>query len=237
MLLRPYAATALAAVLLTTACGPGALPDEYPETGVDGLTIPTPSPDPDDFVVGVDNPWLPASPGTTWTYEVSGGPGDRLVVTVLPDRREVAGVATTVLHHELTDDGAVVETGDLYLAEDDDGNVWSFGAVTDGLGWEAGVDGAEAGLFLPAEPREGDGFAPGEAPGVTDVLTVLDVDAEIDLEVTDEDTALLVERTSAEDPGDPATSRTWSVEGVGPVLVTTGPSPLVRTELVEHATG
>lgn len=240
VLLRPYVVPVVATLLLASGCGPGALPDEYPETGVDGLTIPTPSPDPDDFVVGVDNPWLPASPGTVWTYEVTGGEGDRLVVSVELEPREVAGVGTTVLHHELTDEGEVVESGDVYLAQDEVGNVWSFGAETEGpdggISWEAGADGAEAGLFLPAEPREGDGWVPGEAPGVSDVLTVLATAAEIDLEAVPEETGLLVERTSTE-PDDDTTSRTWSVEGVGPVLVTTGPSPLVRTELVEHSTG
>ena len=33
-------------------------------------SIPTPSPDPADFVGAVDNPWLPLAPGRTWTYDV-----------------------------------------------------------------------------------------------------------------------------------------------------------------------
>ena len=42
---------------------------DSPPSGVDELKIPTPSPDPDDFVRGIDNPWLAArarrAPGAT----------------------------------------------------------------------------------------------------------------------------------------------------------------------------
>ena len=45
--------------------------ERSPPTGVDELVIPTPSPDPADFVAVVDNPWLPLEPGRTWTYDVT----------------------------------------------------------------------------------------------------------------------------------------------------------------------
>ena len=50
-------------------------------SGVDGLTIPTPTPDPADFVDVVDNPWLPLVADSVWTYAVVGA-GPARTVTV-----------------------------------------------------------------------------------------------------------------------------------------------------------
>ncbi|MXG89456.1 hypothetical protein [Nocardioides flavescens] len=144
-------------------------------TGIDELTVPTPSPDPTDFVARVDNPWLPLTPGTTLTYElVEGGAapaGGDVVVAVRDDTVDVDGVAATAV--DRTDpDGTVVT--DLY-AQDRSGNVWWLGR--EGV-WRAGVDGAEAGLAVPAHPRIGDGWRPAYAEGVVeDVATVVSTDA------------------------------------------------------------
>ncbi len=55
--LRPGAVLLVLAVL----AGCGSAPKEIDPTGVDGLVIPTPDPDPTDFVEGVDNRYLPLS--------------------------------------------------------------------------------------------------------------------------------------------------------------------------------
>ena len=70
---RRFVVAGLAAATLT-ACGTAS--DPSPPTGVDELTIPTPSLDPDDFVRRIDNPWLPLAAGATWTYQVTGSLGD-----------------------------------------------------------------------------------------------------------------------------------------------------------------
>lgn len=157
--------------------------------GVDGLKIPTPSPDPGDFVASVDNPWFPLKPGSLWNYEVSEGPRSATssrIVMVLDETREVAGVATTVVHEVTSDsDDEIVEDSYHWYAQDQLGNVWVFGGdiTTYDAGspdtsqsWEAGVDGAEAGLVMPAVPRLGDGFQQGYLPGVAEGrATVLSV--------------------------------------------------------------
>jgi hypothetical protein len=75
----------------------------------------------------------------------------------------VAGVTTTVVVDVLTVDGALAERTEDWYAYANDGTVWYFGEETaeyeDGRivstegSWEAGVDGAVAGIVMPADPR------------------------------------------------------------------------------------
>ena len=202
------------ALLLLAGCG-GA-PDEIGPQGVDGLEVPTPSPDPADFVRRIDNPYLPLVPGSEWVYEATGEePGDTetITVTVTDQTREVAGVTTTVVHDVVRDaDGDVVEDTYDWYAQDRDGNVWYFGEDTtayDAKGrpdtegsWEAGVDGAQAGLVMPATPRVGDGyrqeFSEGEAE---DQARVLQLDATRTAGGTTYDGVLVTEDTTPLEPG------------------------------------
>ena len=183
-------AVSVAACALTSACGGVGQPAPYDATGVDELEVPTPSPDPADFVDTVDNPWLPLVPGSTWRYDVREGTEvvETVEVTVLDETRTVAGVEATVVRDVVTDaDGEVVEDTSDWFAQDRDGNVWYLGEDTtsyeDGTpstegSWEAGVDGAEAGLVMPAEPRVGDGFQQEHLAGVAeDRARVVDVAA------------------------------------------------------------
>jgi hypothetical protein len=163
------------AVLLTLSGCADSVSETYHETGIDELEIPTPSPDPDDFVAVVDNPWLPLEPGSTWIYEFESTAGvGETTVTVEPSNLRLAGVAVTVvrtLSH--IGRGMPTETTDYY-AQDRDGNVWWFGRA--GV-WDVEVAGAEAGLAMPAEPRVGDGWRQALLDGVVeDRATVESVD-------------------------------------------------------------
>jgi hypothetical protein len=185
------AGTALLAmgVMLVTGCGVGE-PRSIDPAGVDGLEIPTPSPDPSDFVEVIDNPYLPLTPGSVWQYEVveDGEVIETIEVRVTDDTREVAGVTTTVVHDVVRDaSGAVIEDTFDWYAQDTRGNVWYFGedttAFEDGTqttegSWEAGVDGAQAGLVMAARPRVGDGYQQEFRRGVAeDRAEVLALDA------------------------------------------------------------
>jgi hypothetical protein len=161
-------------IALLTACG--ASPKPLGPSGIDGLTIPTPSPDPADFRDAVDNPWFPLTPGTVWTYRRDAESADLTVVAaVLPGHREIAGVATTGVRWQASREGRRVTVLVRWYAEDEAGNVWWFGQdvrrgpVVDDLArrsWTAGEGGAEAGLVISAEPRVGDGYANVRAPHV-----------------------------------------------------------------------
>lgn len=215
---RLLPATALLlAVGLSGGCGTFA--EEYPPTGVDQLAIPTPSPDPRDFVAELDNPWLAVEPGEVWTYQVT-APGVSTVrtVTVLPVE-DVAGVPATPLRSER--DG-VAETD--YYAQDEAGNVWWVGHDGPAATWRAGEAGAQAGLAMPAEPRFGDGYRLALVPDVVeDAARVAEVD---DDEVT-------IEVSSPVDPG--LVTRETYRRGIGLVSRITGSGEAERLRSVSPA--
>lgn len=194
---RPLRVAVLMLVaLLATACGTASAPS--PPTGVDELVIPTPSPDPDDYVADVDNPWFALRPGTASSWEVVDGRGRHRVDVTVERAASIGGVPVTA---RITT-GGTGEVVDLY-AQDVDGNVWWFGR--EGR-WVAGTDGAEAGLAMPANPRVGDGYRSAYADGVVeDRVTVVSL----------EDDELVTEVRSDLEPGT-VTTLTYQ-RGIGPV--------------------
>jgi hypothetical protein len=120
---------------------------------------------PADFVATIDNPWLPLTPGSRWTYQA--GEGARNEVVVTDQTRIVMGITATVVRDTETRDGALVEETFDWYAQDHGGNVWYLGEATRAVGngepstagsWEAGVDGALPGIVMKADPRVGDAY-------------------------------------------------------------------------------
>jgi hypothetical protein len=236
------------ATAATGACAGG--PPTVGPSGVDGLVVPTPSPRPDDFTGRVDNPWFPLVPGTVRTYRATTAHGPRTVtVTVTGRARLVAGVRTVVVHEAVTDPrGRRVAQADDWYAQDRAGNVWSFGTAgtsydggqpdTHGS-WQAGVDGAEPGLAMPAHPRLGDGYVREHAPGVAvDQAEVLDLAATRALAVGADgtegaagvdDRLLETADTSPLEPG--RVQHTFYAQGVGLVEQDTVTGGTERVEL------
>jgi hypothetical protein len=148
---------------------PGTASRLHPPVIEPGTRVPATPPDPADFVTAVDNPYFPLPVGAQWFYVGRSDAGtERDLVTVLPERRVVMGISAIVVrdtvrvHDEVTED-----TYDWY-AQDRDGNVWYLGEDTTtyrhgkvrghGGSWEAGVDGARAGVVMPATPKVGDAY-------------------------------------------------------------------------------
>lgn len=191
------------------ACGTASGPS--PSSGVDELTVPTPSPDPADFVEGVDNPWLPLAPGRTWTYQVVDVRGEHLLTVTVAEGPDVAGVPTTA--RVSVEEG--VTTTD-WFAQDDDGNVWWLGREGE---WRAGEAGAQAGLAMPRTPRVGDGYRAAYLPGVVeDVVTVEARDRTVTVPAGTYDGLLATEWRSALQPA--TIRREYAARGTGLVEAT-----------------
>ena len=132
----------------------------------------------ENFAAGtvIDNPYFPLSQGFQTTIHAEGvdeegedfeeesqlsygGPG-----------REILGIQTTTQLDEAFEDGVIVEQTFDYYAQDLDGNVWYMGEdVTNFIynedgdlvetnndsAWIAGINGAEPGYIMPANPTLG----------------------------------------------------------------------------------
>ena len=128
----------------------------------------TASPDPASFTTRIDNPYWPMKPGARWVYRESDTEGTRqkVVVTVRRKTKRIAnGVTARIVHDVVTERGKPVEVTDDWYAQDGKGNVWYLGedtkeyengrVVSTAGSWQAGVDGARAGIIMPAKPRPG----------------------------------------------------------------------------------
>jgi hypothetical protein len=118
----------------------------------------------------IDNPYFPLVPGTTFVYKGSqDGEPDVDVVAVSHHTKVIDGVTCVEVHDHLYVKGRLAETTRDWYAQDRAGNVWYFGEATAELdrrgrvistegSWQAGVDGARPGIFMPAQPHVGDSF-------------------------------------------------------------------------------
>ena len=136
--------------------------------------------DPNDFVSQVTNPYFPLTPGTTYIYrgQTEGVP-TRNVTTVTSDTKVILGVTTIVVHDQAYESGVLVEDTYDWYAQDEAGNVWYFGEDTKELdangnvistegSWEAGVNGAEPGIIMEANPKKGDKYQQEFSAGVAE---------------------------------------------------------------------
>ena len=124
--------------------------------------------DPADFTTNIDNPYWPMQPGNKWVYSETDTTGakERVVVTVTNKTKKVAnGITARVITDVVTENGKPVEITDDWYAQDKDGNVWYLGEAVRNFengrfvdregSFEAGVDGADAGIVMPADPEPG----------------------------------------------------------------------------------
>jgi hypothetical protein len=233
----------LVVAVVLTACGedPGppdvaaALPD-----GADPVDL-----DPDDFTVEITNRWWPMAVGDRWVYEETDAEGtvQRVEVTVLDGIRTVAmGIEARVVHDLVTADGVTVEDTLDWYAQDADGNVWYLGEETaeyeDGRvvstegSWEAGVDGAQPGIAVPADPEPGTGYRQEYlADEAEDEAVVLSVSEQVEVP-TGRYTDALLTRDST--PLEPEISELkFYAPDVGPVMALQVSGGTSREVLVE----
>jgi hypothetical protein len=144
--------------------------------------------DPSRFTTEIDNPYWPMRPGSRWIYRETDADGNvqRVVVTVTTQTKTIAGVEARVVHDVVSEGGQVIEDTYDWYAQDADGNIWYLGEDTKEYengelkstagSWEAGVDGAKAGVILPADPQPGltyrEEYYDGQAEDAAQVLSI-----------------------------------------------------------------
>jgi hypothetical protein len=163
---RAGAVAASIAVLLPALAGCGSSTSQSGSNTIPQTTEPA-NLDPAGFSTEIDNRYFPLPVGAEWHVRVTDQEGavQSEVITVTNETKRIAdGVTARVVHDVVSAGGAPVEITDDWYAQDSDGNVWYFGEATtefhngkrDTSGsFEAGVNGAEAGIAMLAQPAAG----------------------------------------------------------------------------------
>jgi hypothetical protein len=236
---RTILVTAALVTGLVTACGDdGGLPQ-----GSDSVTLA-----PAEFTTEIDNPYLPMTPGDHWVYRETDvdGTEQRVEVTVTGETKTILGIEAVVVHDVATEDGEVIEDTYDWYAQDGDGNVWYLGEDTKELengevtstagSWEAGVDGAQPGIAMPADPAPGltyrQEYYAGEAE---DAARVLSVDELVSAPFGSYDEALLTRDFTPVEP-DVVEYKLYA-RGVGLVLAVAVSGGSSREELTSFERG
>jgi hypothetical protein len=129
----------------------------------------------------ITNPWLPLTPGTHWAWEgqatVDGERIARRVELTITDLTKVIDGVRTVVAYELDyNEGQLIEAELIFFAQDDNGNVWHVGQYPEEYdqgvfagapAWIHGYQGANAGIFMQANPQLGTpSYSQGWGPAV-----------------------------------------------------------------------
>ena len=199
--------------------------------------------DPADFVAGIDNPYWPMKPGNRWAYNETDAEGNEMQVevTVTNDKKNILGISATVVHDVVAQDGSVMEDTFDWYAQDVNGNIWYLGEDTkeyeNGVvvstegSWQAGVDGAQAGILLPANPVAGMTYRQEYYAGqAEDRGKVLSLDEHVEVPYGAFDGCLQTEDSTPLDPD--VLEHKYYCGDVGPVLTTDVASGVGREELV-----
>jgi hypothetical protein len=147
--------------------------------------------DPGNFVRGVNNRFFPLPPGTRFVYVgESDGESERTIIDVTDREKTILGVRVVVVLDRVFQNGALKEKTLDWYAQDRQGNVWYLGedtkeyengrVISTAGSWEAGKNGARAGIIMLAHPRVGQAYRQEFAPGVAeDRARVLRLDVRI----------------------------------------------------------
>ena len=176
--------TLLLAVAAPLALSCDRQPTQPSETSLGGQGSPTPASslsvgaesrvairfDPNNFVRDVDNRFFPLKPGTKFTFKgVEDGERETNITIVTHQRKNILGVsAVEVFDRVFLANGDLKEKTLDWYAQDKDGNVWYLGEDTKELEngkvvstagtWQAGRNGAQAGIIMLAHPQVTDSY-------------------------------------------------------------------------------
>jgi hypothetical protein len=225
--------------------GPASSGSALPQ-GTEPVTL-----NPADFTTTIDNPYWPMTPGSAWTFVESDTKGKRhtVVVTVTDQVKKLAnGITARVVRDVASENGTALEVTDDWYAQDSAGNIWYLGEktaeYTNGKvsstagSFEAGVDGAQPGIALPANPVSGlayrQEYYAGEAEDRAAVVTVGQEQVQVPFGHFTKD--VLMTRDLV--PLEPTVQELkFYAPGVGPVLSVHLDGAGGRAELVKYVPG
>ena len=217
-------------------------------SGATGSRGTPPMPPPSSFSSHVNNQWFPLLPGTRYVFAgVKDGKRSRDVMTVTHQTKTIAGVPCVVVHDRLYLHGRLGERTTDWYSQDSRGNVWYFGENTAELDanghvtstegtWTTGVDGAKAGILMPAHPRLGQSGRQEYYKGhAEDHFRVVSTRATVKVPAVSSKRALLTKEWTPLEPG--VIDHKLYVRGIGTVLEQTVEGGDERQELVSVTRG
>ncbi|HKG25053.1 MAG TPA: hypothetical protein VKB09_05350, partial [Thermomicrobiales bacterium] len=179
----------------------------------------------------------------TFVYEgTSDGESEHNEVAVTTETKTIFGVRCVEVRDTVSVEGELTEETLDWYAQDKDGNVWYFGedsksyengkvASTEGS-WEAGVDGAQPGIIMPAEPKVGDEYRQEYYAGeAEDMAAVLQLGGSVTVPYGTFDDVLVTKEWSPLEP-DVVEHKTYA-PGVGLILAESVQGEQERLELVD----
>jgi hypothetical protein len=188
------------------------------------------------------------TPGNTWIYRETDAEGSeqRVEVTVTDETKDILGIQATVVHDVVSADGELVEDTYDWYAQDRFGNIWYLGedtkeyengeVVSTEGSWEAGVDGALAGVLVPGDPSVGlayrQEYLAGEAEDAGEILSL---DEQVSVPFGSFTDVLMTKDWTPLDPD--VLEHKFYAPGVGPVLAIDVSGGSGREELVEFRPG
>jgi hypothetical protein len=203
-----------------------------------------PTVDPSNFTPNVDNPYLPLRPGTTLLYRgTKNGKSALDIVAITSTTKVINGVTTRVVEDRLLLNGNLEERTRDYYAQDNAGNVWYFGEDTAELdqhqsvtstegSFHAGVDGAQPGVFMTADPEVGRKFRQEWSEGhAEDQFRVMSLSSPVTVPYGSYRNALLTHETTALEHG--VLDKKYYVRGIGEVEEAAVKGPPERLLLVD----
>jgi hypothetical protein len=180
--------------------------------------------------VALDHPFWPMAPGSKWTYRETDAEGaeQQVEVTVTGDTKDILGIPATVVHDIVTADGETIEDTFDWYAQDTQGNLWYLGedtkeyengeVVSTEGSWEAGVDGAQPGIILPADPQIGQAYRQEYYAGqAEDGAEIVSVDEQVEVPFGTFESVLETRDFTPLEPD--VEERKFYARGVGPVEV------------------
>jgi hypothetical protein len=243
------AVTATLLPALLVACGGGS--DKPSSAGSATNTFPQASEpanlNPANFTTQIDNPYLPLPAGAQWHIRVTNQEGlvQQQVVTVTDRTKKMGdGVTARVVHDVVSEGGRPVEVTEDWYAQDKDGNVWYFGEDTAEIkpngerdtsgSFEAGVNGADAGIAMLAHPNPGQTYREEYYAGhAEDRSRVLALDQQAEVPFGHFRNVILTEDYSPVEPN--VLELKFYAPGIGQVLAQTVSGGSEREELLSYA--